>query len=40
MLWWSAPLDVPTIVIWSVAGVLTAFAWYRLMSLWLDFRGE
>jgi hypothetical protein len=40
MLWWSAPLDAPKIVIWSVAGVLTAVAWYWLMGLWLKFRAE
>jgi hypothetical protein len=40
MLWWSAPLDVLTIVIWSVAGVLAAFGWYRLMGLWLNFRAK
>lgn len=40
MLWWSAPLDVPQIVILSVAGVLTAVAWYWLMDLWLKFRAR
>lgn len=35
MLWWSAPLNVPKIVIWSFTGVATAFAWYWLMGLWL-----
>lgn len=40
MLWWSAPLDAPKIVIWSVAGVLPAVAWYWLMGLWLKFRAK
>ena len=40
MLWWSAPLNVPKIVIWSFTGVATAFAWYWLMGLWLNFRAK
>lgn len=40
MLWWSAPLDAPKIVILSVAGVLTALAWYWLMDVWLKLRAQ
>jgi hypothetical protein len=31
IVWWSDPLDVPTI-----AGVLTALAWFCLTGLWLN----
>ena len=40
MLWWSAPLDGPKIVIWSIAGILSALAWYWLMGLWLKSRAK
>ena len=40
MLWWSAPLELPQVVIWSAAGVLAALAWYGLMSLWLKVRAK
>jgi len=40
MLWWSGPLDASKIVIWSVAGVLTALGWYWLMRLWLKFKAK
>ena len=33
VLWWDAPLDLQKIVTWSIAGALTALAWYCMIHL-------
>jgi hypothetical protein len=37
MLWWNAPPDIVSLIIWTICGVVVGYLWYRA-ARWLALR--